>query len=304
MATAPNLDVIPIEEFTESKVDGMGVFDLLMKANKSHLEDEFNKSRIRGSEYATVYLGMLESTMQHALAFFVQQRKLGLEADLLAIQKQIAEVELEKVRVELEIARLNAQKIPAEIALLEAQSAQVTQQTSNLAAEALNIPKQGLKLDAETAQTQQQTTNLVSQELQIDAQTALIEQQKLNAVIEGTVLTAQKCKLDAEYDVLMGQKLKVVQETALLTQKVATEKAQTVGSGTDPDSVIGKQKSLYQAQTDGFTRDAEQKATKLLVDTWNVRRTTDEGTEANAQNLLYDPSIGRAVDKLLGGIGA
>lgn len=234
MATAPNLDVIPIEEFTESKVDGSGVFDLLMKANRAHLEDEFNKSRIRGSEYATVYLGMLESTMQHALAFFIQQRKLGLEADLLAIQKQIAEIELEKAQVELEIARLNAQKIPAEI----------------------------------------------------------------------DVLKAQKCKLDAEYDVLMGQKLKVVQETALLTQKVATEKAQTVGSGTDPDSVIGKQKSLYQAQTDGFTRDAEQKATKLLVDTWNVRRTTDEGTEANAQNLLYDPSIGRAVDKLLGGIGA
>lgn len=234
MATAPNLDVIPIEEFTESKVDGMGVFDLLMKANKSHLEDEFNKSRIRGSEYATVYLGMLESTMQHALAFFVQQRKLGLEADLLAIQKQIAEIELQKAQVELQIAELQKQKIPAEIAVLE----------------------------------------------------------------------GQKCKLDAEYDVLMAQKLKVAQETALLTQKVATEKAQTVGSGTDPDSVIGKQKSLYQAQTDGFTRDAEQKATKLLVDTWNVRRTTDEGTEANAQNLLYDPSIGRAVDKLLGGIGA
>lgn len=234
MATTPNLDVIPIEEFTESKVDGMGVFDLLMKANKAHLEEEFNKSRIRGPEYATVYLGMLESTMQHALAFFVQQRKLGLEAELLAIQKQIAEVELEKTRVELEIAQLNAQKIPAEIAVLQ----------------------------------------------------------------------AQKCKLDAEYDVLIGQKLKVAQETALLTQKVATEKAQTVGAGVDPDSVIGKQKLLYKAQTDGFARDAEQKAAQVLIGTWNARRTTDEGTEANATNKLYDPTIGRVVDKMLSGIQA
>lgn len=234
MATTPNLDVIPIGEFTESKVDGMGVFDLLMKANKAHLEEEFNKSRIRGPEYATVYLGMLESTMQNALAFFIQQRKLGLEAELLAIQKQIAEVELEKVRVELEIAQLNAQKIPAEIAVLQ----------------------------------------------------------------------AQKCKLDAEYDVLIGQKLKVAQETALLTQKVATEKAQTVGAGVDPDSVIGKQKQLYTAQTDGFARDAEQKAAQVLISTWNARRTTDEGTEANATNKLYDPTIGRAVDKMLSGIQA
>lgn len=234
MATAPNLDVIPIGEFTESKVDGMGVFDLLMKANKAHLEEEFNKSRIRGPEYATVYLGMLESTMQNALAFFVQQRKLGLEAELLKIQKEIAQVELEKVRVELEIAQLNAEKIPAEIA----------------------------------------------------------------------VLKAQKCKLDAEYDVLVGQKLKVVAETSLLNQKVNTEKAQTMGSVTDPDSVIGKQKTLYTAQADGFQRDAEQKAAQILISTWNARRTTDEGTEANDSNQLYDPTIGRAVGKLLGGINA
>lgn len=234
MATAPNLDVIPINEFTESKVDGMGVFDLLMKANRAHLEEEFNKSRIRGPEYATVYLGMLESTMQNALAFFIQQRKLGLEAELLKIQKEIAQVELEKVRVELEIAQLNAEKIPAEIA----------------------------------------------------------------------VLKAQKCKLDAEYDVLVGQKLKVVAETSLLNQKVNTEKAQTMGSVTDPDSVIGKQKILYTAQADGFQRDAEQKTAQILISTWNARRTTDEGTEANASNQLHDPTIGRAVGKLLGGIGA
>lgn len=234
MATAPNLTVIPIEEFTEAAVNGSGVFDLLMKANKAHLEEEFTKSRLRGPEYATVYLGMLESTMQHALAFFIQQRKLGLEAELLEIQKQIAEVELAKARVDLEIAELTAQKVPVEI----------------------------------------------------------------------EVLRAQKCKLDAEYDVLLAQNIKVASETALLNQKVATEKAQTSSNSVDPDSVIGKQKALYQAQADGFKRDAEQKAAKLLADTWNVRRTTDEGTEANDQNLLYDPTIGRAIVKLLDGVGA
>ena len=230
----PDLIVIPISDFTEAKVDGEGVYDILMKANAAHLEKEFNASRIKGNEYAQVYLGTMQSTMETAVQFFIQRHKLGYEAKILEMQAKMAEVELEKVRVELEIARLNAQKIPAEIAVLQ----------------------------------------------------------------------AQKCKLDAEYDILMATKLKVAQETSLLAQKVATEKAQTVGSGTDPDSVIGKQKLLYQAQTDGFQRDAEQKAAKVLVDTWNVRRTTDEGTEANNQNLLYDPAIGRAVSRLLTGVGA
>lgn len=233
-ATDPDLVVIPVSDFTEAKVDGEGVYDILMKANAAHLEKEFNATRIKGSEYAQIYLGTMQATMGTAVQFFIQRHKLGYEAEILKLQSMIAQVELEKARVELEIAQLNAQKIPAEIAVLQ----------------------------------------------------------------------AQKCKLDAEYDVLVGQKLKVVQETALLQQKVATEKAQTVSASVDPDSVIGKQIILYQAQADGFKRDAEQKAAQILIGTWNARRTTDDGTEANSANLLYDPMIGRVVTKLASGIDA
>lgn len=241
MATTPptNVDpstpiIIPVEDFTEAKVEGKGVYDILMQANAAHLEKEFNASRIKGSEYAQIYLGTMQATMETAVQFFIQRHKLGYESKILEMQAKMAEVELEKVRVELEIARLNAQKIPAEIAVLE----------------------------------------------------------------------GQKCKLDAEYDVLVAQRLKTASETDLLVQKAATERAQTVGAGVDPESVLGKQILLYKAQADGFQRDAEQKAAKLLVDTWNVRRTTDEGTEANSQNQLTDTTIGRAVSKLLSGVQA
>lgn len=318
MATTPpitidpeDLMVIPVKDFTEAKVEGEGVYDILMRANAAHLEKEFNASRIKGNEYAQIYLGTMQATMETAVAFFIQKYKLGYEAKLLEIQAKIAEVELQKAQVALEIARLEALRVPAEIDKIRsdilvneanilnigAETARTEQQTSNLAAEALNIPKQGELLDAQSSKIAQEIVNLGSQNLHTIQETS-------NAVIQGTVLEAQKCKLDAEYDILMATKLKVAQETSLLAQKVATEKAQTVGSGTDPDSVIGKQKLLYQAQTDGFQRDAEQKAAKLLVDTWNVRRTTDEGTEANNENLLYDPAIGRAVSRLLEGVGA
>lgn len=216
-----------IADLTQASLEGTGVFDVLMRANKAHLEAEYAKGRIKGSEYATVYLGSLESVMNTALQFLLQKDQAELQAQLIA--KQIE------------------------------------------------------KLDKE-----------------ID----LVVQQTENAAIEAEVLHAQKCKLQAEFDVLVQSRLKTSAEVTLLSQKVQTEKAQTVGAGVDADSVIGRQKDLYAAQTAGFQRDAEQKTAKLMIDSWNVRRTTDEGTVADATNMLYDPAVGRAVNKLLQGVGA
>lgn len=209
-----------VTELTQATLTGTGVFDVLMRANKAHLEAEFAKNRIKGTEYATVYLGSLEQVMQTALAFLMQRQKTDLEAQLL--EKQIA----------------------------------------------------------------------------------LVHQQRLNAEIEMTVLQATKCKLDAEFDLIKENTLKATTENALLTQKIVTEKAQTLAVGVDADSVIGKQKALYQAQTTGFARDAEQKVAKLMADTWNVRRTTDEGTVADGTNMLNDVAVGRAITKMLTGVGA
>lgn len=216
-----------IADLTQANLDGTGVFDVLMRANKAHLESEFAKGRIRGPEYATVYLGSLESVMATALQFLLQKDQAALQAQL--ISKQIE------------------------------------------------------KLDKE-----------------ID----LVVQQTANAAIEAEVLRGQKCKLDAEFDVLLQSKLKTAAEVTLLGQKTQTEKAQTMAIGVDADSVIGRQKALYAAQATGFERDAEQKVAKLMIDSWNVRRTTDEGTVADGTNMLYDPAVGRAVNKLLSGVNA
>lgn len=227
---------------------GTGVFDELMKAVEAHVKEEYSKGRIKGSEYATVYLGALQAVMDRSLQFLLQQQKIDLESQLL--QEQI--------------------------------------ETENL----------------NQLQITEQTQNLIKQRDQIEAQTALVNQQTANAITENTVLVAQECKLRAEFDLLSEQKLKAVAETALLNQKKVTEKAQTDNTGVDPDSVVGKQNGLYTAQTNGFTRDAEQKAAKLMADVWSVQRTTDNGKQANVTNKLDDANIGRAIDKLLAGVNA
>lgn len=204
---------IPVSELTETTLAGAGVFDVLMRATKAHLEAEYAKNRIRGPEYAQVYLTAFQYVLSTALQFVLTQRKAALEAQLLTEQ----------------------------------------------------VESEGLR--------------------------------QLNLVKEG-------CKLDAEYDVLLAQAIKVAAETTLLNQKTATEKAQTSAVGVEDNSVIGRQRLLYQAQTDGFKRSAETAAAKLMVDSWSVRRTTDEGTVADTNNKLNDATIGRAVEKMLAGVGA
>ena len=256
------LTPITLPQLTEATTTGSGVFDVLMKATKAHLEQEFTLGRIKGAEYATVYLGSLEAVMQNALQFLLQKDKVALDAELVKQQVELAkaellikQVELEKTRAELDILEKTALKTDAEVELLTAQAAMVRAQTANEA-------------------------------------------------LQGKVLIAQECKLRAEYDVLLSTNLKTKEETSLLLWKTNTEKAQTLAMGVDDNSVIGKQKALYGAQTDGFKRDAEQKAAKLLADTWSVRRTTDEATVADATNKLNDATVGRAIEKLLSGIGA
>jgi hypothetical protein len=407
---------IVLNDLTTAALDGDGVFDVLMRANKAHLESEFTKGRIKGTEYSTVYLGALNAVMSTALQFIMSREKINLESKLLEQQVILAEIEVIKANAiveqtraqtallsqqvlnataELEIIKANALKIPAEILQTEAQTRLINQQNTNLVdhlqteiaqraqitQETLNLVKQGTLLDqqntnlmdalqtsiaqrahitqqttnlaieaiglteknaqvrvqteaitaqitqthaqtdqlskqtenliatnaqikAQTAHVNQETTNLAVTKLDIEAHTSLVNQQSSNAVIEGTVLTAQKCKLQAEYDMTLGLTLKGAQETSLLAQKTATERAQTTALGVDVDSVLGSQKALYKAQATGFTRDAEQKAAKIMVDSWNVRRTTDEGTVADSVNMLNDAAVGRAVNKLMAGVGA
>lgn len=312
------MTALTVADLTQTTLDGSGVFDVLMRANRAHLENEYDKNRIKGAEYATVYLGSMESVMRASLEFLLQRQKISLEADLLAQQIILAQVEVLKAnaavdlvkaqtanaQAELAIIQANATKIPAEIALLTAQTAMSTQQRLNIIDELQTAALQRSKLV-------QETENLAAQELQIAEQTLLSTQQRTNLAAqainipkEGLVLDGQKCKLDAEFDLLKQELLKSASETALLTQKNATERAQTTALGVDDDSVIGKQKALYQAQTSGFSRDAEQKAAQLMISTWNSRRMTDEGTEHNMENRLHDSQVGLVVGKMLTGIGA
>lgn len=261
-------DPITIADYTTGVPNGEGIFDKMMTAVQKLIAVEYDAGRISGANYATVYLGAMQTTQATALEFLQTRDKIEHEVE-----------NLEQLNLNLIQEGL---RITAETTLITAQELKVDAEKLLVDAQELLVDQQTLKEVEATARLVQETLNLVSEELRIDAET---------------------CKLEAEFDVLVLQKLKVTAETGLLDQRKVSEQAQTNDAGVTDGSVLGKQMNLYQAQTDGFARDAEQKASKIIVDTWNVRRTTDEATEANATNKLTDVDIGAVITKLKSGIG-
>ena len=80
---------------------------------------------------------------------------------------------------------------------------------------------------------------------------------------------------------LMEKQIELQQANADLTrQKIKTEIAQISDTvdGVPVAGIVGSQNALYKQQRDGFLRDAEQKALKIVADTWITRKTVDDGT--------------------------
>ena len=182
MATLPAIAPISNEDLTTKVVNGTGIFDELMTAAHAHLDQEWGKQRITGTQYAEVYLGQMTAVLQQSVAFLVQR-------DAIYLNNLLTQAQIDKANKELAL-------LDKQIELIEAQIA--SQEANN----------------------------------------------------------------------------------TLIAQKVKTEKAQIqdIVDGEVVVGVTGAQTALYKQQKEGFIRDAEQKALKIISDTWITRKTVDDGT--------------------------
>ena len=251
----PMVSTTPLDvtDLTETKLVGMGVLDKMLETMRVHLGDQFEKERIRGPEYATVYLGAFQATLQAAIEFLLAKQKQGLELKLLEGQASLVQAQEDQIRAEM-------QKIPLEMAQITAQTNLIIKQTE-LADKNIELAEKDLEL----------------KDAQIQVQLKQLE--------------------------LMAEQLKQAEaQTEYYKQRTITEKAQTQAGVAATGSVIGTQISLMNKQADGYDRNAEQQAAQIIANTWNVRRQTDEDTQANSTNLLDDATLGKTMQKLLAGI--
>jgi hypothetical protein len=271
--------------------NGNGIFDKLAVAMRTQLAIEFSSGRITAAEYAKVYSSSIDAVLNQSIQFLLQKDISANQADLINAQTNLAVTQEAAVQKEILLTQANIDKTIRETEILD---------------------QQELLLEAQTLLTQTQATKveiekdvLLIEKDKLVAETELIEAQTTQAEKQVQVLSAQLLNIPKEGILLDKQATKTDSETVFLNQRIVTEKAQIldVVDGVSVLGVLGKQKLLYQAQTDGFSRDAEQKLAKMLIDTWSVRRSTDEGTIADAVNKLNDANIGAALIKCMNSVG-
>lgn len=328
-----------ITAVTEGKLEGQGIFDILMRAAKEHLNEEYRQNRFSGEDYANLYLGTMNAVLQQSIQYALTEQQSAAQAALLAAQT--SKTKREEAVVAQQLSNLTTEgtnlvkvglkldqevlQVKATVKKLAADTALTEQQEANLKLEGNNIPLVGIKLQADinTATYQQE---------QLQEQTLLTEQQRLNTVAEalnipkqGNLIDAQIAKMVADTDVsnanadvatnqaartleetnqILAAISKINKEVEVLEQRRKTESAQIndMVDGYTVAGVLGKQKALYAAQTAGFSRDAEQKLAKLMTDVWAVQRTTDEGISPAGAGLA-DAEIQKVIVKAKQGIG-
>lgn len=315
---------VDITDLTHASVEGGGVFDVLMRAVNAHLQKEWSANRLKGTEYSTVYLGALESTMNASLQFLLARDKTNAELDILKQQL-----------VNLKVEEANAIKqgvvLTNQAAQIAAQTSLTTKQELQVVAETLNVPKQGQLIDANRLNTETQTiiantqsaqdllnkrAQVVSmgkddevktkQALQIAAQTLLVGKQELQVIAETLNVPKQGALIDAQKDVqvqqklnLEAQKLNIPKEGDLVdAQKALTDQKKL----TEIDALLTAtaQRSVLTAQATGFANDAKQKAAEIMIKGFSVVSTTNDLTQIQSADYgVSTTKVKAALDALV-----
>ena len=197
--TIPNSQInadFSIDEITTGTLNGNGVFDKFMAVVKLHLDEEFKKNHIRGTDYANAYIRAMELAFNQATGYALQKAKLPLElqqleanilktaTDTAVATKQGALLDEQAYQVQAETRQIDYtthSKLPAEVEHIKAQTGLVITQDAiaeydlehKQPIETDNLRKQGEQLSAQTKQTNYQTDYVLPKQLeQTDAQIA------------------------------------------------------------------------------------------------------------------------------------
>ena len=134
-----------------------------------------------------------------------------------------------------------------------------------------------------------------------DAQLAMA-QEKLKyelQLLDAQVRLADKELALKDKDLALKEKQVALAEAQL---KAAEAQYKDTVDGLPVGGVLGKQMKVYDAQAKGFKDNALQAATKIMVDTWNIRRQTDESLQTTADSKLYDRNIGNAIAEMFNSV--
>lgn len=200
-------EAIDITDVTTGIIDGDGVLDKLLSTMTEHLTAQYEKRRITGVEYATLYLGAYQATLQQALTLTLAKETQAYEIKNLDWEAKLKEAQYNLAVKQLEIATYElTDKAPAEVS---------------------NLVKQGLNTDKQTELYERKRLTEVAQ---LDG----------TGILSGSVLDSQKVLLAAQ---TLGLEKDAKQKVAkLMLDTWATRSTINDAADPNPSNKLGDDK--------------------------------------------------------------
>lgn len=277
-------EALDITDVTTGVIGGDGVLDKLLSTMTEHLTAQYEKRRITGVEYATLYLGAYQATLQQALALTLAKETQAYEIKNLDWEAKLKEAQYNLAVKQLEIATYElTNKTPVEVANLTKQGilliAEAAQKAKDLEISTYEL---ATKLPIEVDNLSKEGVILAKQASNLDIDAALKNKELDTATYNLTT------RLPIEVANLTKQGLNIVSETAL--KDVQTSTATYVLANQLPAEVAGitKQNTLLDGQA---TLQTKEGTLKDLEATLVATKTTGEvasTASTNKQTELYE----------------
>lgn len=273
---------------------GTGIFDLLMENINLYLQQEYNSGRITGAEYATVYLGALDSVLNQAVAFGLTRQEADKKAELLNVQISEANERIEEVTSRTaknyEDIKASQEKTLRENLLNNSVITKITEETDLIIAQEAEVLS---KTARESLESENRIASL-NHDISIKAE----QNFKLNEQNGIPTINYKYYVNGTDGATTTTTNLSNVVGPVLGTSMVA-------GAG---ESIVSLEKEilkskdlLVEAQTLGFKSDTKQKVLKLMTDGYAVNLSVS-GT-ANVPEAVQDASIDQLVQEILNDVG-
>ena len=258
-------DII-IDDITN--VNSTGIFDRLMAAVNDHIDTQYQNNRITGSDYANVYLGSIQSVLQAAVQYNLQEQLTEAQIDLaiadnLLKAKQLEIAEQERLAKAYEVTTLLVDQhntsLKQQILLDTQEEGEQYKVTFILPKELESITKdidvkeRGMT-EQETMGTAQRTSitkdNLIKDEqiFELQEKVDLLQTQDLSAIYEKDfLLPAQLAQITKQTDV--AERGMLEQEATGTKQRVLLD-TEEQAKQYEVDSLLPEQLTKIQEEID------------------------------------------------------
>jgi hypothetical protein len=233
-----------------------------MRSVDSHLDKQYVSGRIKGNDYATVYLGALQAVLQQAMQF--------------VLMEQEAEKKLEVMDAQMASMAIENDVKQAQKAMIEQQKLTEIQNTIKVEEEIDLLQSQDIAIQSETLIKEEQSA----------IETAVKTKQIESMGIEDTVKQSQKLAIDSDkvikedqsaMDILLKNTEKLIKEAqAEKDLEVKQETIEQSKAGTVVKQLLGdKQADVYTKQAKGLENEGKFKMVNALLNVKNTAITQD-----------------------------